>query len=308
MSVLRRRFGALPFLLCLFVGSVQLGTGETPKVPTTWWPDPSTGQMWTGQSSSQLRGAMNWNDASSYCSSLTLGGLSAWRLPTLDEMRAAEYFFPVTVTDRDGFDQTYDYLAMKGGISTTETTRIWTTTPAGDQQYVSVFMGPPDVFGLLFKPKQWGTILDPGRANAHERISKVSDRNAVLCVRSMDANLLQIAKDAEVSHPVSDLLTLKANVPLNKARQAFHAGQYQDAIAEAQKALVVKPELASAYWGIGISYGMLAQWDQATSSLESALKIDKNCSDAKTAMKWVKDSQKAAKSSKQVKDQPPQWK
>lgn len=237
MSVLRRRFGALPFLLYFILGGLQLGTGETPKLPTTWWPDPATGQMWTGQSSYRLRGPMSWNDASSYCSSLTLGGFSDWRLPTLEEMRGAEYVYPVTITNKDGIEQTYDFLAMKGGISTVEATRIWTTTPAGDQQCVSVFMHPADVFGILFKPEQWGTILDPSRDNAHERVSKVSDRNAVLCVRSMDADMLQIAKDAEVSHPVSDFLTLKANVPLNSARQAFHAGQYQEAVAEAQNAL-----------------------------------------------------------------------
>jgi len=252
---------------------------------------------------------MNWNDAGSYCSSLTLGSFSGWRLPSLEEMRGAEYFYPVSWTDQDdGSEHTWDYLGMKGGISITDSTRIWTTTPAGDQQYASVYMGPPDVFGILFKPKQWGTMLDPSRDNAHDRVSKASDHNAVLCVRSMDASLLQIAKDAEVSHPVPDLLTLKANVPLNKARQAFLAGQYHDAIAQSQSALAVKPDLREAYWGIGISYGMLGEWDQATSSLASALKIDKKYGDAKTAMKWVKDSRNAAKIGKPVKDEPPQWK
>src|ERR1035438_5092015 len=148
MSVWRGRFGALLFLLCFFIAGVQLGIGETPKVPTTWWPDPSTGQMWTGQSSFQLRGAMNWSDASSYCSSLTLGGFSGWRLPTLEEMRGAEYLFPVTVTDKDGFEQTVDYLGFKGNVQTAQATRIWTSSTAGDQQYFSVFMGPPDVFGI----------------------------------------------------------------------------------------------------------------------------------------------------------------
>jgi hypothetical protein len=264
--------------------------------------------MWTGQSSFQLRGALAWDDAGNYCSSLTLGGFSGWRLPTLDEMRRAEYFFPVTERDKNGFDQTVDYLAMKGGISTSQATRVWTSTPAGDQQYVSVFMGPPDVFGLLFKPKQWGTILDPARANAHERVSKVSDRNAVLCVRAIDPDLLQIAKDAQVSQPVPDLVTLKANVPLNKARQAFQARDYQAAIAQAQSALAIKPNLAPAYWGIGISYGSLGQWDQAISNLESALKIDKGYGDAKDSLQWAKGNQKAAKHGKIAKDKPPLWK
>jgi hypothetical protein len=251
---------------------------------------------------------MAWNDAGNYCSSLMLGGFSGWRLPTLDEMQAAEYFFPVTETDKNGIDQTVDYLAMKGGISISYATRVWTATPAGDQQYVSVFMGPPDVFGILFKPKQWGTILDPAQANAHERVSKVSDRNAVLCVRPIDPDLLQIAKDAQVSHSVPDLLTLKANVPLNKARQDFQAGDYQGAIARAQSALAIKPDLAPAYWGIGISYGSLSQWDQAVSNLESALKIDRGYADAKDSLQWAKDNQKAVKQGKTAKDKSPLWK
>jgi len=304
---LKDRVGVLLIVLCLLLGGTQVGSSESPKVPTTWWPDPSTGLMWTGQSSFQLRGAMAWDDAGNYCSSLMLGGFSVWRLPTLDEMRGAEYFFPVTETDKNGFDQTVDYLAMKGGISISYATRVWTSTPAGDQQYVSIFMGPPDVFGILFKPKQWGTILDPARANAHERVSKVSDRNAVLCVRPIDPDLLQIAKEAQVSQPVPDLLTLKANVPLNKARQAFQSRDYQAAIAQAQSALAIKPDVAPAYWGIGISYGSLGQWDQAISNLQSALAIDKNYRDAKTGLQWAKDGLQAAKKGKQPKGPSPKW-
>jgi hypothetical protein len=190
----------------------------------------------------------------------------AWRLLRLAAAHArrdagAEYFFPVTETDKNGIDQTVDYLAMKSGISISYATRVWTSTPAGDQQYVSVFMGPPDVFGILFKPKQWGTILDPARANAHERVSKVSDRNAVLCVRPIDPDLLQIAKDAQVSQPVPDLLTLKANVPLNKARQAFQARDYQGAIAQAQSALAI-----SRTWRrlIGASVSPTVAWANGT--------------------------------------------
>jgi hypothetical protein len=264
--------------------------------------------MWTGQSSFQLRGAVAWDDAGTYCSTLTLGGFSGWRLPRLDEMRGAEYFFPVTDTDKNGFSQTVDYLGMKGGISISYATRVWTSTPAGDQEYMSVLMGPPDVARVIFKPKQWESILDPANAAAHEHASKVSNHNAVLCVRPIDPDLLQIAKDAQVSQPVPDLLTLKANVPLNKARQAFQARDYQAAIAQAQSALAIKPDLAPAYWGIGISYGSLGQWDQAISNLESALKIDKGYGDAKDSLQWAKDNQNAAKHGKTAKDNPPLWK
>jgi hypothetical protein len=304
MSVLKDHAGELLIILCLVVGGTQTGSSESPKVPTTWWPDPSTGLMWTGQSSFQLRGPMAWDEAGSYCSSLTLGGFSGWRLPTLDEVRGAEHFYPVTETDKNGFDQTIAYLGMKGGISTSQLTRIWTSTPGGGQQYVSVFMGPPDVARAIFKPKLWEKILDPAEAIAHEHGSKVSDHNAILCVRSMEPDLLQIAKDAQAYKPVPDLLTLKANVPLYKARQAFQSHDYQTAITQAQSALAIKPDFAEAYWGIGISYGSLGQWDQAISNLDSALKIDKNYDAAKIALKWVKDNQKSAKQGKATK---PLW-
>jgi tetratricopeptide (TPR) repeat protein len=250
---------------------------------------------------------MNWDDAGTYCSSLTLGGFSGWRLPTIPEMRSEEYLYPVTNTDKNGIDQTVDYLGFKGNVLTVQLTRIWTSSVAGNQQYFSVFMGPPDVFGILFKA-QFKAALNPDRSEAHERVSKVSDRNGVLCARPIDANILQFAQDARVSHPIPDLLTLKANVPLNMARLSFQAGRYQDAIAQSQGALAIKPDFADAYWGIGISYGMLGQWDQAISNLDSALKIDKGDGDAKDSLQWAKDNQKAAKHDKTAKDKPPIWK
>jgi hypothetical protein len=44
---------------------------------------------------------------------------------------------------------------------------------------------------------------------------------ASLCVRPIDPDLLQIAKDAQVDVPVADQQALKAYVPLNKARLAY---------------------------------------------------------------------------------------
>ncbi len=249
---------------------------------------------------------MSWDEAGAYCSSLTLGGFSGWRLPTLDEMRSEEYLYPFTETDKDGFKQTVDFLGFKGNVQTAQATRIWTSSAAGSQQYFSVFMGPPDVFGILFKG-QVKAALNPDRSEAHERVSKVSDHNAALCVRKIDADILQLAQDARVSHPVPDLLTVKANVPLNIARLSFQAGRYGDAIVQSQAALAIKPDLADAYWSIGISNGMLGQWDQAISNLESALKIDKGYGDAKDSLQWAKDGQKAAKHGKTSTDKSPMW-
>ncbi len=82
-------------------------------------------------------------------------------------------------------------------------------------------MGPYDPWGMFCKHPVGG----------HELRSRISDRNYALCTRPLEADLLHIAKDAQVNHPVPDVQTLKNIVPLNKARLAFQAGQYQESVA-----------------------------------------------------------------------------
>jgi len=69
---------------------------------------------------------------------------------------------------------------------------------------------------------------------------------------------------------------------------------------QAQAALTIEPNLADAYWAIGISYGRLGQWDEAISNLQTALKINKNDGDAKSAL--------TAKDGGKVKESAPVWK
>jgi tetratricopeptide (TPR) repeat protein len=127
------------------------------------------------------------------------------------------------------------------------------------------------------------------------------------CVRSMEQDLLQIAKEAEVDHPVPNVQTLQTFIPLNKARLAYQAGNYQESIVQAQVAISLKADPARANWGIGISYGRLGQWDQAIASVQSALAINKNFADAETALKWAKDGLKSAKKGKLPKEPNPTW-
>lgn len=51
------------------------------------WTDPSTGLMWTRRSNGSF---FDWNQASNYCANLQLGGFSAWRLPTIDELQTID--------------------------------------------------------------------------------------------------------------------------------------------------------------------------------------------------------------------------
>jgi tetratricopeptide (TPR) repeat protein len=123
----------------------------------------------------------------------------------------------------------------------------------------------------------------------------------------MDTDLLQLAKDAQVTSPVPDVQTLKAYVPIAQAHASFKAGQYQAAMTEANGALAIEPKFAPAFWAMGVSAGMLGQWDQAIANLQTAVKIDKNYNNGNAALKWAQAGQKAAKKGESPKDKAPVW-
>ena len=285
-------FGTPLVFICLVVCGVQFSAAAS-KQPTTWWPDPSTGLMWAGRTPGT---AMNWKEANDYCAALQLGGYSGWRLPTLDEVKAITYLRTVRGYFKNG--DTGDFWIVKGGILVEGGTLndmgywVWTSSTAADKNAWMMKIS-------AYFPNEGTNTLSSPMSSSFSRVA--------LCTRPMEAEILQFAKDAQVNVPVPDILTLKAYVPLNKARIAFHAGQYQESIDQAKNALWVKSDFAPAYWGMGISYGMMGQWDFAITNLEAALKIDKDYGDAKDALKWAKEGQKAAKSGGKIKTQSPQW-
>ena len=122
-----------------------------------------------------------------------------------------------------------------------------------------------------------------------------------LCVRRIEPELVEIEKDAQVNVPVPNVQELGAYVPLNKARLAYEAGQYRDSIAQAQNAIALDPHLQTAYWAIGISYGMLGEWDSAIASLNTAYKL------VYAALEWAKASKKAAKKGEKPKIKGRDW-
>jgi hypothetical protein len=337
---------ALAFL-CLTVFCTQccLAQGWA-KDPTTWWPDPSTGLMWAGHGipHSQLivlpdgigyRNGLNWQQANDYCVSLHISDFAGWHLPTLDEVKDAVEIIRVNplpvcpsadiaihggCRDEDlAPGKKYSALILKGETSIIGPSIIWTSTLSQTDPKsawrVNLSSIPDGYLSLVEITKTSVSQTDSKSAWEAELKSVPSFSMSEMtetylgaaCVRTMEPDLLQASKAAEVNHPVADLQTLQTFIPLNKARLAYQSGNYQQSINQAQLAVSLKADPATAYWGIGISYGRLGQWDQAISNLQSALKIDNDYRAAKTALKWAKDGLKAAKKGKQPKEPSPTW-
>jgi tetratricopeptide (TPR) repeat protein len=313
------KVAVMVLFLTIFVSQCCVAQKWT-KDPTTWWPDPSTALIWTGQVHGSPHpdpklnspynalgeNGLSWQQAKLYCASLHLGGLNDWRLPTLDEVKAATVTrkaigsYPASygtegraMREQDDAVSQLPYDALffqRGGIETFGRGMVlWTST--------------------LLKTDNnsaWVVALDSS-TNPFSTAQITHPFMGVLCVRPMEADLLHTAKAAAVTHPVPDLQTLQNFISLNKARLAYQAANYQESITQAQIALSLKADPATDYWGIGISYGRLGRWDQAIANLESALSINKNFAAAEAALKWAKDGLKAAKKGKLPKEPSPTW-
>lgn len=298
----------LVLFLSLF-GAV-ISTAQKPSdLPAGWWPDPSTGLMWAAAAGNGHANTMTWDESVSYCSALQLDGYSGWRLPKVEDIATATYLYPVPIYDKEGnVEKTYDYLAFKGQLTASADIRIWTANAAQNGEYTTIFVGAPDILGIMAHPKEWGSLFQMNALKWHLRSAKPSDRNGAVCVRPIEPDLLAIAKAAQVPHPVADQQALTNYIPLNKARLAYQSGNYQECLTQAQLARAQNVDPATVDWAIGIAYGQLGDWDQAISNLEAALKINKQYQDAGDALGWAKASQKAAPKGKHVKQQPPEWK
>jgi Protein of unknown function (DUF1566) len=283
------------------------------------------------------RDGLNWQQANDYCASLHIGDFAGWRLPTLDEVKDAVEIIRVNplpicpsadiaihggCRDQDlAPGQKYSALLIKGEASVIGPSIIWTSTLSQTDPksawkvnlssiadgYLSLVEITKASVSQTDSKFAWEAELKSVPSFSISVAEMTEPFPGAVCVRAMEPDLLQTAKAAEVNHPVPDLQTLQTFIPLNKARLAYQVGNYQESVAQAQTAVSLKADPATAYWGIGISYGRLGQWDQAISNLQSALKIDKNYGDAETALKWAKDGLKAAKKGKQPKEPSPKW-
>jgi tetratricopeptide (TPR) repeat protein len=81
---------------------------------------------------------------------------------------------------------------------------------------------------------------------------------------------------------------------VNQSLTQYQAGQYQEAIAAAQQALKLRPDMAEAYNNMCVSYLGLHQYDQAIQSCGNALRLRPDFALAKNNLMWaVSEKQKA---------------
>lgn len=276
-------------MLALYVVATGIMQAQGKNDPTSWWPDSETGMMWTGTARSV---DMNYVEAQSYCSSLQLGGYSEWRLPTQAELSAMLITHKaLDSNDRDrSIIRGTPVLSLK--FNTSISGYLWTTTPAGTSEIISVRTGVR------------GTTL------GEFAVSKPTDRygHTALCVRSMDSGLsqdsglLQLAKAAHPAGPVESANDLQTIVWIAKSGDDLNADKFQDAITDLLQALKLEPQSSAhptsidAAYHLGLAYGLAGQWDDSVRILEGLRKEYGNVKDVDVDLKLTKDFEKQSKS------------
>lgn len=290
-------FAIIALVACVLLAPRIWAQPFSTNDPTSWWPDPNSGLMWTGEVHENAKGSPSqgfgfpWKMAAAYCANLKLGGFSGWRLPTLDEAKAA--------------------TEMRN-------TQAW-------MNYAGRYFPQPDVYkGLFFKGRSdlafndafWTSTNENGSywwvwLNADVapfgKSSPDSAAAGILCVRAMDPKMVALAKEAHLDVPIATMQDLQAYVSLSKARSSFEAAQYADTLEQSQAALDLKPGFVPALVGIGLSSGMLNQWDKAVSNLQAAYNLERDNPTLKAALKWAKNGQKASAKGKLPKGKIPAW-
>lgn len=87
------------------------------------WHDSATGLMWT-RNDDRGKG-IDWSQAKSYCSTLSLGGYGDWRLPEIQEL--ASIYDPASTGYYHGLGMKIAYH-IKGNIQLSSYSAIWSNT------------------------------------------------------------------------------------------------------------------------------------------------------------------------------------
>jgi hypothetical protein len=264
----------------VLLASILAGTahGLSAQQPTTWWPDPTTGIMWTGNLVGPVK-SIDYQQAQARCASVTIGSYTGWRLPTVDEINAATIGYTAYYTVHQGPHGVLDHEdsapVSELKFNNFSAWPLWTSSPADqDKIYVINFSRPGKKFPV--KPTATG-----GYAQA-------------FCVRTMEPDLLQLAKDAHPPSPVTGLSQLQSIALLVKAEDALDSDQFDAAVSDAQQALVLDTKSIRALHDMGIADAYAGRWTEALATLDTAHTLDKNLTETYDDIKWVQGFQKEA--------------
>jgi hypothetical protein len=269
-------------LACL---SVALSICAAPSLPaqqqqTTWWPDPTTGLMWTGYALGRAPLFMDHQHASDACAALTDDGYQGWRLPSEDEYRTV--LEPTTF-----YDSTYKWNGQVKSTTASTGARLKFSDFGEVQLWTSTVAGPGKFY--IFTWDKYAFY--PALATKHGLLFGFS---SAFCVRAMEPDLLQLAKAAHPPTPVNGIPQLKSIVLLVQAEDALADDQFDTAITDAKQALTLDPKSVRAFDDIGLANAYAGHFQDALASLQSAQSLDKSLQETNDAIKWVISLQKQA--------------
>jgi hypothetical protein len=169
--------------------------------------DLSTGLMWMQMDSGT---GMNWEDALTYCESLSLSGYSDWRLPDAKELQnIVDYTRSPDTTDSPAIDPLFQTTSIVDEGGETSYPYFWTGTthlnagpnPGGSAVYIAF----GEALGWMQMPNGTRTLMDVHGAGAQRSDPKSGDpadypyghgpqgdvvriHNFVRCVRTVDGS------------------------------------------------------------------------------------------------------------------------
>ena len=254
---------------------------------TTWWPDIAQGLIWTGASLGGPHPKLTYDQAVQSCSTLTLDGMSGWRLPTIDQLDGTLVPYSGEVVVQDFHGEFHDTGRAVGGMAT----RL---DDGGARLTWSSTAGPD------------GKILAEGYGS--HSASKPDAERGAFCVRTMEPEIAAIAKAAQPTQAVPSLQELKNIVPVRQAYEAYQQHDYEASLAFAQTALVLSPHSPEAVYAEALSQAGLGHWSEAIAGFTRLKGMDWD--GAKAELSWAKNNQKAAASGKTLdpkKNATPAW-
>ena len=259
-----------------------------PPVITTWWPDPTTGLMWTGDDLGSTGAGFPHAVAVQACSALRLGGYNDWRLPTLAEVKSvmAPKIYEVYDTDTEIRHGRTVFKSIDEGSDTSPglkfenhpSSLIWTSEQADATHFFASLGGEPS-------PVPWKSawVTFTGAAT--------------YCVRTMDPDLRTIAEAAHVGTPVNSVEHLKDAATLYGVEQVLVPGDAMtEAIAKAHavgagdKLMVVR-----ACNDAGSRELLEGDWAAANADLAQAHAANKKDARTNRNLAWAKRMEREAK-------------